>query len=110
VGAGVERVERTFLERVELEPPVGFERRAPGLGHDVGQGVDVDAGVLSEVGVLLDVGVVLAVGDVVGVVVGDEDPRFLLGRNAHTSAAVTTMMTSAHTTACANSRRSRGGL
>jgi hypothetical protein len=72
----------------------------------------VDAGVVSDVAVLSEVGVDVDVdvGAVVGVTPGLDDPRFLLGRNAHTSAAVTTMMTSAHTTACTNSRRSRGGL
>jgi hypothetical protein len=70
----------------------------------------VDAGVLADVGVLSEVGVDVDVDAVVGVTAGVDEPRFLLGRNAHTSAAVTTMMTSAHTTACTNSRRSRGGL
>jgi hypothetical protein len=68
--------------------------------------VVVDAGVLSDVGVDVEVDV----GVVEGVTAGVDEPRFLLGRKAQTRAAVTTMITSAHTTACTNSRRSRGGL
>ncbi len=103
---GVERVERALLEGIEREAPISFERCSPGFEHREAQGVVVDAGVLSDVGVDVEVDV----GAVVGVTAGVDDPRFLFGRNAHTSAAVTTMMTSAHTTAWMNSRRSRGGL